>query len=100
MRHKDECEKKVAPVGKGINDFAHGSTYSKARMRYLCALWVVRRHRPYAIVDDPELLEIFRMLYSRVEVPHSTTLSRDVKEIFSIAQKNVARELQVSHSCR
>ncbi len=66
-------------------------------MRYLCALWVTRCHRPYAIVADDELLAIFRMLYAQVEVPHPTTLSRDVKEIFLIAQKNVAHMLQVSY---
>lgn len=93
----NECNKKVAPPGQGINDFAHGSTYSKARMRYLLAVWVVRRHRPYTIIQDDELLAIFRMLYSRVEVPHPTTLSKDVKEMFVIAQKNVAKELQVSY---
>ncbi len=96
QRHRTECNKKVAPAGKGINDFAHGSTYSKAKMRYLCALWVSRRHRPYTIVQDDELLDIFRMLYSQVSVPHPTTLSRDVREVYEMTRLEIAKKLQVS----
>ena len=79
-----------------IETFAHGSTYSKARMRYLLGMWVSRRSRPYIIVQDPELLEIFKMLYAKVEVPHPTTLSRDVKEMFIISRKYIFSLLQVS----
>jgi hypothetical protein len=64
-------------------------------MRYLIAMWCARRHRPFNIVEDDELNEIFHMLYARVEVPHPTTVSRDVKEIFYICKKNVVEFLQV-----
>ena len=67
-------------------------------MRYLCAIWVAECKRSYRIVQDPPLLEIFRMLYSRVEVPHPTTISRDVREIFGMARANIAKQLQVSTS--
>ena len=95
QRHCNGCNSKVAPPGQGINDFAHGSTYSPARMRYLAALWVSRSGRPYIAIQDPDLLAILRMLYSRVEIPHPTTLSRDVREIFEMTQQNIAKELQV-----
>ncbi|KAI0804478.1 hypothetical protein BC629DRAFT_1283162 [Irpex lacteus] len=93
-RHLNHCAGKAAPPGQGINDFAHGSTYSKARMRYLCAVWVARHHRPFTIVQDDELVDIFRMLYSRVEVPHPTTLSRDVREIYEMTRDEIAKDLQ------
>lgn len=94
-RHLNQCKAKVAPAGQGINDFAHGSTYSKAKFRLLCSLWVARHHRPYTIIQDEELLAIFRMLYGRVEVPHPTTLSRDVREVYVMTQLTIARKLQV-----
>ena len=64
-------------------------------MRYVLSLWVARRHRPFRIVKDPELLEIFSMLYAKVEVPHPTTVSRDVKEVHKATKAALARRLQV-----
>lgn len=58
-------------------------------MRYLAALWCARRHRPYAIVEDPELVAIFQMLYSKVELPSRFSISRDVLEMFAIARRHL-----------
>ena len=96
QRHCKTCDVKVAPPGKGVNDFAHGSTYTAARLRLLCTLWIAESKRPFLIVRDERLLEIFRMLYSRVEIPHPTTLSRDVREMFAMTRANIAKDLQVS----
>jgi Na+-transporting NADH:ubiquinone oxidoreductase subunit NqrA len=59
------------------------------------ALWVARRHRPFAIVEDPELLEIFHDLNNKCTTPSASTVSRDVKEIFQVSRKKVAQLLQV-----
>jgi hypothetical protein len=59
------------------------------------ALWVARRHRPFAIVEDPKLVDIFMDLNNKVEVPSCITVSRDVKEIFYICRGKVAKILQV-----
>jgi hypothetical protein len=59
------------------------------------ALWVIRRHRPFAIVGDPELLDIFSDLNKSVITPSPSTVSRDVKEIFNMSCANVSRILQV-----
>jgi hypothetical protein len=59
------------------------------------ALWVSRRHRPFAIVEDDELIDIFMDLNNKVEVPSESTVSRDVKEIFQISRARVAQMLQV-----
>ncbi|KAH9851007.1 hypothetical protein C2E23DRAFT_711222, partial [Lenzites betulinus] len=42
------------------------------------ALWVSRRHRPFLIVEDPELRKAFRMLYGKVDIPSRGTVARDV----------------------
>jgi hypothetical protein len=59
------------------------------------ALWVSRRHRPFAIVEDDELVDIFKDLNNRVEVPSRSTVSRDVNEIFDVSRKQVAAMLKV-----
>ena len=94
-RHVKSCDEKATPSGQTITDFAHSSTYSKAEFRYLISLWVTQCHRPFAIVEDPPLLRIFRMLYAKVDVPSATTVSRDVKEIYQVSKVNVGKILQV-----
>ena len=59
------------------------------------ALWVAWRHRPFAIVEDDELIEMFMDLNNKVEVPSQFTVSRDVKEIFELSWKKVAEILKV-----
>ncbi len=65
-------------------------------MRYLLAKWIAVHGRPFVIIVDAELLAIFRMLYAKVEVPHPTTLSRDLREIFQISRAHLADQLEVS----
>jgi len=60
------------------------------------ALWVARRNRPFAIVEDDELLDIFRDLNNKVVTPSRYTVSRDVKEIFQMSRVKVAEILKVS----
>lgn len=58
-------------------------------MRYLLAVWIARRHRPFAIVEDPELRAIFHMLFDKVEIPSRSTVSRDVREVFAATRKQI-----------
>ena len=44
-------------------------------------MWCASRHRPFAIVEDPEFKAILHMLYGRVNVPSRVTVSRDVQHI-------------------
>lgn len=92
--HVKICNPKEMEM-ESITAFANGSTYSGPRMRYLLAIWCARRHRPFKIVEDPELVEIFGMLYSRAEIPSRVMISRDINEIFNLAKTNVAQSLQV-----
>jgi hypothetical protein len=59
------------------------------------ALWVARRNRPFAIVEDSELLDIFYDLNSKVVTPSRYTVSRDVTEIFQMSRIKVAEILKV-----
>ena len=56
---------------------------------------MARHHRPFAIVEDDELIDIFMDLNNRVEVPSRFTVSRDVKEIFEMSRVKVAAILKV-----
>ena len=79
--------------------YVHGSSYTPERLRIKVAIWVSRCNRPFAIIEDQELLDIFCDLHSKVETPSRQTVSRDIKQMFDISQKQVAKMLQVgSHS--
>ncbi|KAF7371898.1 Zinc finger BED domain-containing protein 4 [Mycena venus] len=94
-RHVLSCVGIPAAASSGsIKSFAIGSKYTPASHHMKIALWVARRHRPFLIVEDPELLDIFLDLNNRIETPSASTVSRDVKEIFQMSQKCVGALLQ------
>ncbi|KAJ7703381.1 hypothetical protein B0H14DRAFT_3526965 [Mycena olivaceomarginata] len=76
-----------AASGESIKAYASGTKYSRETHRMNIALWVSRRHRPFAIAEDPELLAIFSDLNKNVETPSASTVSRDVKEFFQLSQR-------------
>ena len=94
-KHISTCDLTKAHETETIIAYANGHTYTPARMRYLLAKWVSRRFRPFAIVEDPELIAIFQMLYGRAQIPSASTVSRDVKEIFELTKISVKQLLQV-----
>jgi len=97
VRHSDRCAPGATTTTSSIASFAYGSTYSYPKFRVKLVLWVARRHRPFSIVEDEELIDIFMDLNNKVEVPSRMTVSRDVKEIFQISRSKVAEILQVGH---
>ena len=96
-RHINECDAcpERASQQRTMADFAQGVTYSHARFRVQLALWVARHHRPFVIVEDPELRALFRMLYSRVEIPSRVTVARDVHLILRDAKERLIDHLKV-----
>ena len=102
VRHSYRCTPgaMTSTMTSSIASFAHGSTYSYPKFRVKLALWVARHHRPFSIVEDEELIDIFMDLNNKVEVPSPKTVSRDVKEIFQISRAKVAEILQVSELSR
>ncbi|KIJ26802.1 hypothetical protein M422DRAFT_136577, partial [Sphaerobolus stellatus SS14] len=84
---------KRKPEQDVIKEYVHGHSYSPGRFRYLLALWVSRRNRPFKIIHDAELQEIFKMLYLRVDIVSRTTVARDVGEMFTLTKENVKQYL-------
>ena len=88
-RHRNTCEPPDSAEVQLIETFASGVTYTPARLRYLIALWCARRHRPFAIVDDPELQQIMVMLYSKVKIPSRHTVSHNIQSILEFSKARV-----------
>ena len=95
LRHVQGCGGETGSESlKNITAFAHGSRYTPARLRYKLALWITRRHRPFSIVEDPELIGIFQDFNNKVMIPSCQTLTRDIHDIFEITRKSLAGQLQ------
>jgi hypothetical protein len=75
--------------------YSQGSTYNEATHRMKIALWISRRSRPFSIVEDEELLDIFHDLNARCVTPKRRTVSRDVQEIFALSRLKVGEMLRV-----
>lgn len=93
-KHINKCDPPIVTGQGSIAQYAAGSTYNKAEFRYLTTVWVTHCHRPFAIVEDEPLQDMFKMLYAKVEVPSAKTVSRNVKEVWAISKVEVASFLQ------
>jgi hypothetical protein len=58
-----------------MTSFVHCSTFSAPKLQMKLALWAVQHHRPFAIVADPEFIEILTDLNNKVIVPSPNTIS-------------------------
>jgi hypothetical protein len=95
VRHVDGCQPASSSSTRAMAAFASGSSYNPTKHRVKLAIWIARRSRPFAIAEDDELRDIFHDLNNRVEHPSAISVSRDIKEIFLISRKNIAKILQV-----
>ena len=62
-----------------MEKFAGGCTYSREGLRWRLLRWVVCKNRPYTIIDDEELREVFAMLHAKAKIPCANTLAGDIK---------------------
>ena len=58
-------------------------------------MWCASRHRPFAIVEDPELREIMRMLYAKVQVPSRGSVARDIQLVMNETRARLVRRFEV-----
>ena len=98
LKHISTCDLTKAHKTETITAYANGHTYNPAQMCIMCYLlakWVSRQFQPFAIVEDPELIAIFQMLYGHAQIPSGSTVSGGMKEIFELTKISVKKLLQV-----
>lgn len=79
-KHANLCQPKASTGDVQVmRKFTGG--YSREGFRWLLLRWVIAKNRPYTIVQDPELGDIFRMLHSKVDIPCANTLALDIKYV-------------------
>jgi hypothetical protein len=84
------CAPPTAASGQSIKVYSSGTKYNRVTHHMNIVLWVSCWHRPFAIIENPELLSIFSYLNKNVKTPSASIVSHNVKEIFQWSQKSVA----------
>jgi hypothetical protein len=97
VNHVDSCEGARPAQQATVAAFAHGSTYSKERLRVLCALWTSAHYRPFNIVNDGHFRDIIGLFNPAAaqDLPSTNTISRDVKEFYRLGKENLKEFLSV-----
>ncbi|KAF8515549.1 hypothetical protein JB92DRAFT_2829628 [Gautieria morchelliformis] len=94
QHHVNECSPVKLSETHALAVYANGTTHSSTHMLFLLAKWCAHNHRPFSIINDKELIQIFKMLYGRVDIPSHVTLSRDIHEVFDFSKAHVSRFLK------
>jgi hypothetical protein len=87
-RHAKSCDLSTAAASMPR------SNYEIGLFRYLVATWSARRARPFAIIEDEELREIFLMLNSIVEIHSRQTVARDISDMYERSRIVIGLHLQ------
>ena len=94
-RHVQKCTPANSAESRAMTIYSQGSQYTPEKHRMKIVLWIARRNRPFSIVEDPELLDIFHDLNAACTTVSRRTVSRDVKEVFLLAREHVGTMLRV-----
>ncbi|SJK96756.1 uncharacterized protein ARMOST_00001 [Armillaria ostoyae] len=94
----DNDDDEVKLVQSSLVPFIQGSTYTYGRLRAKQVMLCRRHHMPFAFTEYEEYQGILRMFNKDVRIPSVDTLSRDVKDVYTLVKKRVAELFQKSHT--
>lgn len=63
--------------------------FRKGKFRLKLLKWVTRMHRPFSIIEDADLLDVFIYLNPEANPPSRHTLRRDIHEAFKMTRVEV-----------
>lgn len=72
-----------------------GSSYNPTKHRVKIALWIATRRRPFLLVEDDELLDIFHDLNSACVTPNRQMVSKDIREMHGRVEETLIEEFKV-----
>ena len=78
-----------------MEKFAGGCTYSREGLCWCLLRWVVCKNRPYTIVNDEELREVFAMLHAKAKIPCANILAGDIKRAHGMMREKLVELFKV-----
>lgn len=92
--HVKKCDPQSSSPVELMERFTSGCAYRREDFHIYLLMWIVKRCRPFSIVEDDELQMLFRMLYKNVVIPSQKTISRHIKLFHMLCQSKVISTLQ------
>ena len=92
-----------ARSGNIFNTFAHQGqkpvtythrSHTNTEVRARVVKWVTKSHRPAAIIEDPDLVELLTAGHPQMSLPSQSTVARDVATSFEKCQARISKLLQ------
>ena len=96
-KHINACTGRFPTEGvQTMTSFTAGSTYRREAFNQKAVKWIVRRHLAFSTFDHPELHELFKMLYARVDIPTGMTIAQYTHQYYDLSKIKVKESLCVS----
>ncbi|KIJ52069.1 hypothetical protein M422DRAFT_157043, partial [Sphaerobolus stellatus SS14] len=76
--HRATCKPALSAESGAMTKFVSGHGYTHEGFSFGVGKWIAKCCRPYTIIDDVELQDLFRMLYACVEIPSRMSIQRDI----------------------
>lgn len=68
--------------------------FRKGKFRLKLLKWVTRMHRPFSIIEDADLLDVFIYLNPQAQPPSRHTLRRDIHHAYKLTRAEVRSMLE------
>ena len=92
--HARVCDPRATASSHMMESFASGCSYRREDFHIAILMWIIKRCRPFSIIDDSELREMLTMLYKSVSIPSQRTISRHVETFYSLCHTKVVATLK------
>ncbi len=98
--HAECCDLKAKmSTSKQLKIDEVASQYTHGEFRLLHAEWMDQLHCPQAIIQDPGLQKIYRLLNPRVQIHSDMTVGCDIKEVYEVSKEQL-KEMLKEHEGR
>lgn len=94
IQHVKKCDPQNSHPAELMERFTSGCSYRREDFHVWLIIWIVKRCRPFSIVDDDELRLLFQMLYKGVHIPSQSTISRHIKIFHTLCLSKVVSTLR------
>ncbi|TEB21273.1 hypothetical protein FA13DRAFT_1717095 [Coprinellus micaceus] len=93
--HVKACALAPSSQTQVLAQYVQGHSYSYARHHVGLVLWCAHCGRPFSIVEDGELIDLFKQAFAGVQMPSHVTVLRDMKEIHTMTKAHLQEMLRI-----
>ncbi|KIJ43405.1 hypothetical protein M422DRAFT_127118, partial [Sphaerobolus stellatus SS14] len=85
------CEPALSTESGAMTKFVSGHGYTHEGFCFGVGKWIAKHCRPYTIIDDVELQDLFCMLYACVKIPSRMSVQRDIRLMMDLTGEHLIK---------